>query len=47
MNFKFFFKNKYNYNIILIIINKLKKDYIFIFYYKTINAYKLAKLFIN
>jgi hypothetical protein len=47
MNFKFFFKDKYNYNAILVIINKFEKDCIFIFCYKIINAYKLAKLFIN
>ena len=46
MDFKEFLKNKYNYNAILVIINKFNKDLITIPYYKIINAKGLTILFI-
>jgi hypothetical protein len=47
MDFKEFPKDKHSYNIILIIINRLKKDLIIVPCYKIINAYSLATLFIK
>jgi hypothetical protein len=47
MDFKEFFKDKYSYDAILIIIDRLGKDLIKVPYYKIIDAYSLATLFIK
>jgi hypothetical protein len=47
MDFKEFLKDKHSYNAILVIINRLGKDLIIVPYYKTIDAYSLAILFIK
>jgi len=46
MDFKEFPKDKYGYNAILVIINRLGKDLVTIPYYKNIDARGLATLFI-
>ncbi len=45
MDFKEFPKDKYSYNTILVIINRLGKDLVTILYYKIIEARGLAILF--
>jgi hypothetical protein len=47
MDFKEFLKDKHGYNAILMIINRLGKDSVTVPYYKTIDAYSLATLFIK
>jgi len=47
MDFKEFPKDKYSYNTILVIINRLGKDSVIIPCYKTINTRSLAILFIR
>jgi hypothetical protein len=47
MDFKEFLKDKYSYNAILVIIDRLEKDLIIVPYYKTIDARGLATLFIK
>jgi len=47
MDFKEFPRDKYGYNAILVIINRLGKDSVIIPYYKTIDARSLAILFIG
>jgi hypothetical protein len=46
MDFVLFNRNKYRYDNILIIINRLLKKFIFIFCYKTITAKEIILLFI-
>ena len=47
MDFKEFNKDKHSYNIILMFIDWLKKDSVSIPYYKTINTYRIAQLYIQ
>ena len=47
MDFKEFNKDKHSYNIILMFIDWLKKDSVSIPYYKIINAYRIAQLYIQ
>ena len=47
MDFKEFNKDKHNYNMILVFINWLKKDSVSIPYYKTIDACRMAQLYIQ
>jgi hypothetical protein len=47
MDFKEFLKDKYSYDAILVIIDRLRKDSVIVPYYKTIDARGLATLFIR
>jgi hypothetical protein len=46
MDFKFFPKNKNGFNIIYIVINRLKKRVYLIYYYKIITAKNIVRFFI-
>ena len=47
MDFKEFNKDKYGYNMILVFIDWLGKDLVSIPYYKTIDTYRMAQLYIQ
>jgi hypothetical protein len=47
MDFKEFLKDKHSYDAILVIIDRLGKDSVTVPYYKIIDAYSLAILFIK
>ena len=46
MDFKEFPRDKHRYNCLFIIIDRLGKDLLSILCYKTINAYRIAELFV-
>ena len=47
MDFKEFNEDKHGYNMILVFIDRLKKDLVSIPYYKTIDTYRIAQLYIQ
>ena len=47
MDFKEFNEDKHGYNMILMFINWLRKDSVLIPYYKTIDTYRIAQLYIQ